>query len=50
MEASQPHLSLKDLHSGNFALVMASGIISIGLGALHFDSLAEAMCVFAIGA
>lgn len=50
MEATPPRLSLKDLHPGNFAMVMASGIISIGFRTLHFEQLAEVMYVFAVGA
>ncbi len=43
-------LTLATLHPGNFALVMASGIISIGFGTLGFEALADAMYVFALGA
>jgi tellurite resistance protein TehA-like permease len=32
--------TLESLHPGNFAMVMATGIISIGLDALHFELLA----------
>jgi tellurite resistance protein TehA-like permease len=46
--APAPNLSLQALHPGNFALVMASGIISIGLRTLDFPRLAEAMCLVAI--
>ena len=42
--------SLQSLHPGNFALVMATGIISIGLGALHFDLLAKVFEVIAFAA
>lgn len=46
-----PHrLSPKELHPGNFAMVMASGIISIGFSTLHYDRLAQALYVFAIAA
>jgi tellurite resistance protein TehA-like permease len=43
-----PPLTLEVLHPGNFALVMASGIISIGFSTLGFEVLAEAMYVFAL--
>lgn len=43
-------LSLQSLHPGNFALVMSSGIISIGLGALHFDVLARVFELIALAA
>ncbi len=42
--------SLRHLHPGNFALVMASGILSIGLQTLGHDSLADAMGAFALAA
>jgi tellurite resistance protein TehA-like permease len=45
-----PRLSLEELHPGNFALVMASGIISIGFETLRFARLADAMYLFAISA
>lgn len=36
------HLAwLQSLHPGNFAMVMATGIISLGFTTLHFESLAE---------
>lgn len=41
---------LQALHPGNFALVMASGIISIGLGFEGLTGLSDAMCIFAITA
>ncbi len=47
---SSPRLTLRVLHPGNFAMIMASGIISIGFQTLHFDVLAEALYVFALGA
>lgn len=47
---TSPSLSLKELHPGNFAMVMASGIISIGFTTLHFDLLAEALYIFALAA
>lgn len=43
-------LALQALHPGNFALVMASGIISTGFGMLHQTWLSDAFCVFAIAA
>lgn len=43
-----PRLSLQALHPGNFAMVMASGIISIGFKTLGFKPLAEALYVFAL--
>ena len=45
-----PRFTLQILHPGNFAMVMASGIISIGFTTLHFDALAEALFLYAIGA
>jgi len=45
-----PGLSLQVLHPGNFALVMASGIISIGFKTLHFELLGDVLYVFALGA
>ncbi len=39
---------LQALHPGNFALVMASGIISIGFGYMQQAWLSDALCVFAI--
>ena len=41
-------LPLQALHPGNFALVMASGIISIGLHIQHQEWLSDAFCAFAI--
>ena len=46
----RPNLSLQALHPGNFALVMATGIISIGLASLGFDLLDDALFVVALGA
>lgn len=43
-----PQLTLQALHPGNFAMVMASGIISIGFKTLHFEWLAEALYAFAL--
>ncbi len=43
-------LSLQALHPGNFAFVMASGIVSIGLQAVGLATLAEAMATLAIAA
>lgn len=45
---SPPRLSLEVLHPGNFAMVMASGIISTGFGTLEFGALADALYVFAL--
>jgi len=42
-----PELSVRSLHPGNFALVMASGILSVGFHTLHFDGTADAMALFA---
>lgn len=50
METPPPPLTLQVLHPGNFAMVMASGIISIGFSTLHFERLAEALYVYAVGA
>lgn len=44
----QPRFTLQALHPGNFAMVMASGIISIGFNTLQFDLLADALYVFAL--
>ena len=41
-------LSLQSLHPGNFSLIMSTGIISIGLSALHFDALAAIFKVIAL--
>lgn len=46
--ATTPRLTLALLHPGNFALVMASGIISIGFSTLHFDVFADALWWFAV--
>lgn len=43
-------LTLEVLHPGNFAMVMASGIISIGFHTLGFEWLADAMYSVALGA
>jgi tellurite resistance protein TehA-like permease len=48
--APTPALTLETLHPGNFAMVMASGIISIGFHTLGFDRLADAMYIVALGA
>jgi len=45
-----PRLTLQVLHPGNFAMVMASGIISIGFQTLHFEVLAEALFIYALAA
>jgi tellurite resistance protein TehA-like permease len=47
---SLPQLSLRALHPGNFALVMATGIMSVGFDALGFEQPAAAFFVFALGA
>ena len=47
---SPPQLTLRTLHPGNFALVMATGIISIGFDALGFEQNADAFYVFALAA
>jgi tellurite resistance protein TehA-like permease len=41
-------LSPKFLHPGNFALVMASGIIAIGMRRAGFAELADVLCIFAV--
>ncbi len=41
---------LQSLHPGNFALVMSSGIISLGLQILGFDTLGDGMRSFALAA
>lgn len=46
--AGRPLLGVQYLHPGNFALVMASGIISIGLGLLGNRALADIMSIFAV--
>ena len=43
-------LPLQAMHPGNFALVMASGIISIGFNIQHQTWLSDFFCVFAITA
>ncbi len=43
-------LPLQALHPGNFAMVMASGIISIGFGIQQQIWLSDAFCIFAIAA
>ena len=43
-----PTLSLQALHPGNFALVMASGIISIGFTMLGHDELANVLHLVAV--
>lgn len=43
-------LTLGALHPGNFAMVMASGIISIGFSTLGFATLGEALYLYALGA
>jgi tellurite resistance protein TehA-like permease len=40
--------SLQSLHPGNFAMVMASGIISLGFGTLGFPRLADALAAFSV--
>ena len=46
--APPARLTLETLHPGNFAMVMASGIIAIGFGTLRFDLIADALYVFAL--
>jgi tellurite resistance protein TehA-like permease len=41
-------LSVRVLHPGTFALVMSSGILSIGFDTLHFPALAAALAAFAV--
>lgn len=41
-------LSVESLHPGNFALVMATGIISLGLQAQHYESLGNIFACIAI--
>ena len=41
-------LSVESLHPGNFALVMATGIISLGLQAQHYESLGSIFAGIAI--
>lgn len=43
-----PRLTLRTLHPGNFAMVMASGILSIGFGTLGFETLARLLFGFAL--
>ncbi len=45
-----PKLTLRALHPGNFAMVMATGIISIGFGTLQMEWLANLLYVFALTA
>lgn len=45
-----PPLSLRELHPGNFALVMASGIISVGFVAVDFPAIAYAFAALTIAA
>jgi tellurite resistance protein TehA-like permease len=47
--AAPPSLSLQALHPGNFALVMASGILSLGFRALGMAVLAETLAAVALG-
>lgn len=46
--ASAPTLGLATLHPGNFAMVMATGIISIGFRIQGYDTLAEALFIYAL--
>lgn len=39
---------LQSLHPGNFAMVMASGILSVGFRQLRYDHLADALGLFAL--
>jgi len=43
-----PRLTLQALHPGNFAMVMASGIISIGFGAMEMPLIADVLYGFAL--
>lgn len=45
--SSTSQLTLQALHPGNFAMVMASGIISIAFSFQHMDKLADLLCLFA---
>ena len=47
-DISRPQLSPRALHPGNYAMVMASGIISIGASALNMTVLAEALFWYAV--
>ena len=49
-EARPTGLTLEALHPGNFAMVMATGIISIGFTTLGFEPLADALYLVALGA
>lgn len=46
--SGQPALSLQGLHPGNFALVMSTGIIALGLNLLGFGRMAAAMQTVAV--
>ncbi len=48
--APTPSLSLQALHPGNFALVMASGILSLGFRSMGVELLADMLAVVALGA
>jgi len=48
VEHPPPAPTLQALHPGNFALVMATGILSIGLATLGFPALGEALAVVAV--
>ncbi len=50
LSAAAPRYRLEVLHPNNFALVMATGIISIGLATLGHGALAEMLFVVAAGA
>ncbi len=40
--------TLEALHPGNFALVMSTGIISVGFGVLHYPGLSDLMALVAV--
>lgn len=39
---------LKSLHPGNFAMIMASGIISIGFDTLGFEKFSDVLCIYTV--
>lgn len=45
-----PSLSVQALHPGNFALVMSTGILALGLQLLHFEGIAAVMRPIALAA
>ncbi len=50
MNPLPPALSLQALHPGNFALVMATGIIATGFHTLQFPRLADPLAAIAVSA